>query len=169
MTTVASGAAPPRIDWRWRSFDDLTPRELQHIYAARQRVFALEQGCLYLDVDGLDERAFHLAAWRETEREPLAYARVIEPGARYAEASIGRVITTPPGRGAGLGRELMRRAIAGTGLAWPGSAIRISAQSYLERFYAGFGFTIVGARYLEDGIDHTEMLLIGGDGTARDA
>jgi ElaA protein len=151
-----SGAGP---EWRWRNFDALSPRELQGIFAARQRVFGLEQGCLYLDVDGDDERAHHLAAWHAGVGEPIAYARVLEPGVRYDEVSIGRVLTAAAARGGGLGRELMRRAIAGARSIWPGCAIRISAQSYLERFYAGFGFVIVKERYLEDGIDHTEMLL----------
>ena len=66
--------------WRWRRFDDLGVRELQHIYAARQRVFAVEQQCVYLDVDGCDESAWHLAAWSPAQREPLAYARVLDPG-----------------------------------------------------------------------------------------
>jgi ElaA protein len=144
--------------WRWCRFDDLGVRELQHIYAARQRVFALEQQCIYLDVDGCDEAAWHLAAWSKAQREPLAYARVLDPGVKYAEASIGRVITVGAGRGRGLGRELMRRALAAADEVWPGGAIRISAQTRLERFYAGFGFVAVGPPYLEDGIDHTEML-----------
>jgi ElaA protein len=90
--------------------------------------------------------------------EPLAYARLLDPGAKYADASIGRVITTQAARGSGLGRELMGRAIAQAGLAWPDAAIRISAQTRLEAFYASFGFVAVGPTYLEDGIDHTEML-----------
>jgi ElaA protein len=147
------------IDWRWRRFEALDLRELQNIYAARQRVFAIEQQCLYLDVDGADEQAFHLAAWSAAQREPLAYARVLDPGVKYDEVSIGRVITTGAGRGCGLGRELMARAIAEAVAAWPGQAIRISAQSRLERFYRSFGFESVGPPYLEDGIDHTEMLL----------
>jgi ElaA protein len=147
------------LDWRWRRFDALDVRELQFIYAARQRVFAIEQACLYLDVDGCDERAFHLAAWSPAQREPLAYARVIDPGVKYEEASIGRVITNGAGRGCGMGRELMSRAIAHTIAVWPGTAIRISAQTRLERFYEGFGFFGVRPPYLEDGIDHTEMLL----------
>jgi ElaA protein len=152
-------ALAPGLDWRWRRFDALELRELQYIYAARQRVFAIEQRCIYLDVDGCDERAFHLAAWSPVQKEPLAYARVIDPGVKYEEASIGRVITTGAGRGRGVGRELMARAIAHASATWPGGAIRISAQTRLERFYEGFGFTSVGPPYLEDGIDHTEMLL----------
>ena len=151
--------AAAALDWRWRRFDSLGVHELQYIYAARQRVFALEQRSIYLDADGCDELAFHLAAWSTRQREPLAYARVLDPGVKYDEASIGRVITTGVGRGCGLGRELVTRAIAQASIAWPGMAIRISAQTRLERFYESFGFSTVGTPYLEDGIDHTEMLL----------
>ena len=150
--------AMPGLAWRWCRFDDLGVRDLQHIYAARQRVFAVEQQCIYLDVDGLDEAAWHLAAWSPAQREPLAYARVLDPGAKYPEASIGRVLTVGAGRGVGLGRELVARALAAAADVWPGGAIRISAQTRLERFYEEFGFVAVGAPYLEDGIDHTEML-----------
>jgi ElaA protein len=157
MTEVATPRAD--LEWRWCRFDALGVRELQNIYAARQRVFALEQQCVYLDADGCDEEAFHLAAWSSRQREPLAYARVLDPGVKYEEASIGRVITWGAGRGRGLGREVVSRAIAAAAGVWPGAAIRISAQTRLERFYAEFGFVAMGAPYLEDGIDHTEMLL----------
>ena len=133
-------------------------RELQLIYRARQQVFVLEQQCAYLDADGYDEPAWHLAAWSDTERVPLAYARLIPPGLKYAEPSIGRVITTAAARGTGLGRELVRRAIDHSSSVFPQHGIRISAQSRLEAFYAEFGFVIVGERYMEDGIPHTEML-----------
>jgi ElaA protein len=146
------------LRWRWCRFDELSVHELQNIYMARQLVFILEQGP-YLDADGIDERAFHLAAWSAQQREPLAYARVVEPGVKYAEPSIGRVITTAAARGTGLGRELVRRAVEHTQAAYPGQGIRISAQSHLERFYAGFGFRRVGEDYLEDNIPHAEMLL----------
>lgn len=146
------------LEWRWKRFDELDVRELQNIYRARQIVFAVEQQCAFLDADGCDEHAFHLAAWSTVSREPLAYARVLDPGVKYAEVSIGRVVTTGAGRGIGLGRELMRRALASTADRWPRAGVRISAQSRLEAFYAGFGFVVVGERYMEDGIPHTEML-----------
>jgi len=157
---ASSHPAPsPAPAWRCCRFDELTLRELQNIYMARQQVFCLEQNCAYLDADGYDEPAWHLAAWSDAERVPLAYARLIPPGLKYAEPSIGRVITTSSARGTGLGRELVRRAIALSGEVFAGHGIRISAQSRLEAFYAEFGFVIVGERYMEDGIPHTEMLL----------
>ncbi len=146
------------LDWRWKRFDALSPRELQYVLRARQEVFGLEQNCIYLDIDGCDEDAFHLAAWSEERAVPLAYARWLDPGVKYAEPSIGRVITTGAARGTGLGRELMRRVLEAGPLAHRGHGVRISAQSRLERFYAGFGFAVVGERYIEDGIPHTEML-----------
>jgi ElaA protein len=146
------------LRWQWCHFRDLGVADLQNIYMARQAVFSVEQQCIYLDADGVDERSWHLAAWSPAHRMPLAYARVVEPGVKYAEASIGRVITTAPARGTGLGRALVARAMEHTQAVFPGPGIRISAQSRLERFYAGFGFAIVGERYLEDGIPHTEML-----------
>jgi len=150
------------LRWRCCRFAELSVFELQNIYMARQQVFAIEQNCAYLDADGLDEVSLHLAAWSSHHRVPLAYARLVEPGAKYAEPSIGRVITTPGARGIGLGRELMRRAIAQCGLVFPGQAIRISAQTQLEAFYAEMGFIAVGIPYLEDGIAHTEMLRASG-------
>jgi ElaA protein len=146
--------------WRCVPFDSLTPRELERIYAARQTVFALEQGCAYLDADGCDEFAHHLAAWTPTTAEPVAYARLLAPGAKYADASIGRVLTRLEVRGRGLGRELMDRALALVEAIWPATAVRISAQTRLEGFYVSLGFIAVGGPYLEDGIDHTEMLRV---------
>jgi len=152
---------PPAGELRWRfcAFAELSVQELQAINSARQQVFAIEQQCVYLDADGNDEQSHHLAAWAVGRREPLAYARVVAPGVKYAEPSIGRVITAVAVRGSGLGRELVRRAIDCSREVYPREGIRISAQSRLEAFYAGFGFAIVGERYMEDGIPHTEMLL----------
>jgi ElaA protein len=155
---VATSVDDAPLVWRFVPFDALLVRELQYIYMARQAVFSVEQHCAFMDADGLDERAHHLAAWSPLQRQPLAYARLLEPGAKYAEASIGRVVTTSAGRGRGLGRETMVRALGHAAEVWPGGAVRISAQSRLEAFYESLGFAIVGARYVEDGIDHTEML-----------
>ena len=158
MTTSYDPAA---LRWRWCHFDALGVHELQNIYTARQQVFSLEQQCIYLDADGCDEHSFHLAAWAPGHRVPLAYARVVQPGVKYAEPSIGRVITTEAARGSGLGRELVRRAVEHSQAEFPGQGIRISAQTRLEAFYAGFGFAPMGVPYMEDGIPHTEMLLPG--------
>ncbi|MEP7101287.1 MAG: GNAT family N-acetyltransferase [Burkholderiales bacterium] len=153
---MSTDISPPT--WRCCRFDELGVFELQAIYMARQLVFSIEQACIYLDADGFDAHSLHLAAWSDDRTVPLAYARLVHPGRKYREPSIGRVITTSAARGTGLGRELVRRAVEACALAFPGQAIRISAQTRLERFYESFGFAAVGVSYMEDGIPHTEML-----------
>ena len=80
----------------------------------------------------------HLVGW--SGDEVAAYARILPPGTRFNEPSIGRVLTTRDYRRTGLGRDLMARALAHTDTAYPEHELRISAQTYLDRFYRGFGF-----------------------------
>jgi len=158
VTDAPGVRADAALTWRCVPFDSLSPRELQAIHTARQRVFVVEQHCAFLDADPHDESAHHLAAWLTGDAEPVAYARLLPPGARYPQASIGRVLTSPAMRGRGLGRELMARALVLVNAMWPTAAVRISAQTRLEPFYASLGFVVIGSRYVEDGIEHTEML-----------
>ena len=145
------------LAWRWCRFDELSVFELDAIYRARQLVFSVEQACAYLDADGFDENSFHLAAWAPGVKVPVAYARVVQPGLKYVEPSIGRLLTPAETRGTGLGREVLQRALAACAQVFPGQGVRISAQTRLVRFYSEAGFIAVGAPYDEDGISHTEM------------
>jgi ElaA protein len=146
--------------WEWRRFAELTPLELYTLLAARAAVFVVEQSCAFQDVDGLDLFAWHLLGWDESDHEPAlaAYLRLIEPARKYAEPSIGRVLTTAAFRGTGLAREAMREALARAAMLYPGQAVRIGAQQRLEHFYVELGFRTVSAPYDEDGIAHVEML-----------
>jgi ElaA protein len=142
------------IVWHERSFDALSVRELYAIMALRAQVFVVEQRCAYQDADGCDAVSRHL--WAEQPNGTIvAYLRILPAGVKFAEVSLGRVITAQEVRRSGLGRELMRRGIAAVGEHVP---IRIGAQAYLERFYAEFGFECVSDLYDEDGIPHIEML-----------
>lgn len=150
------------FEWQWSAFGALTPAALYAVLAARSAVFVVEQACAYQDLDGYDAHADHLVAWRDGE--VAAYCRVFAPGVKYAEASIGRVLTSAAFRRTGVGRQLVARALAQLDARHPGRGARISAQAYLERFYASFGFETVSAPYLEDGIPHVEMLRAGRPG-----
>jgi ElaA protein len=144
------------MNWIWQRFEDLGVDNLHDALQLRARVFVLEQGP-YLDVDGHDRSAWHLLG-RDGHGTLAAYLRVVDPGVKYDEPSIGRVVTAPAVRGTGLGRALMREGLAGCATRWPGHAIRISAQARLQRFYVALGFAAAGDEYLEDGIHHLEML-----------
>ena len=122
-------------------------------------MFVVEQKCAYLDADGTDRKSLHLLGWNGDDRgrRLVAYARLLPPRTKYAEASIGRVCTHPDVRGTGAGKTLMNEAIRLVEESGWGREIRIAAQMYLERFYEGFGFTRVTDPYLEDDIWHVDM------------
>ena len=145
------------VNWTLAPYEALTLDDLYDLIQARIEVFVVEQDCPYQDVDGRDRDALHLFA-KSPAGAVLAYARITAPGVRFDEPSIGRVITTQPGRGKGLGRALMVRAIEAIESHYPASPIRISAQQYLEGFYSSLGFETVSEPYLEDNIPHVEML-----------
>jgi ElaA protein len=144
------------VDWTWQRFAELGVDNLYDALALRCRVFIMEQGA-YQDPDGADRQAWHLLG-RDGSGALQAYLRIVDPGVKYAEPSIGRVITAPEVRGQGLGRTLMDEGIARCERAWPGQGIRISAQAHLRGFYVSLGFEPVGDEYLEDDIPHVEML-----------
>ena len=148
------------VTWQCTPFAELTVGELYAVMEVRQRVFAVEQHCAYLDADGSDHLAIHLLGWRSTADGLVlsAYARIFPPGAKYKEASIGRVLTHPTVRGMGLGRSIMSEAIQRIEDAEWGPAIRIAAQMYLEGFYEDLGFRRMSEPFLEDDIWHVEML-----------
>ena len=157
------------LTWRFERFDNLAPRDLHDIFRARIEVFVIEQACLFQDIDGTDPSGWHLMGRHSPSPSPLgegrgegqlvAYCRILPPGVKYPEPTIGRVLTTAAVRGTGAGRELMREALARTQALWPDRPVRIGAQQRLERFYQEMGFEPCSEPYDEDGILHIEMLL----------
>ena len=131
--------------------------DLYDAMALRSRVFVVEQECVFLDADGADRDSHHLLG-RDEAGVLQAYLRIVDPGIKYAEPSIGRVVSAPASRGTGLGRLLMTEGLRQCGIAWPGLPIRIGAQARLQAFYAGFGFVREGEDYIEDDIPHCEMV-----------
>ena len=91
----------------------------------------------------------------------MAYCRLVDPGIKFAEPSIGRVVTPRAFRGQGYGRVLMAEAVQRHERLYSGLANRIGAQQRLAHFYQEFGFKTVSDTYMEDGIPHVEMLRAG--------
>src|SRR5512132_1176237 len=127
---VATHDAPPlELRWQWSRLTGLSSTELYAALAARQQVFAVEQHCAFQDADGHDTFAWHLLGWTTGHGTTslATYLRVIDAGRKYAEPSIGRVLTVPPYRGIGLGRAVMIEGLARSRAVWPGRPIRIAA------------------------------------------
>ncbi|MFD2365160.1 GNAT family N-acetyltransferase [Pseudoduganella sp. GCM10020061] len=147
------------VEWQFSPFGELSVHDVYEMLALRQQVFVIEQQCIYNDFDGYDQDAHHLLGWVEVDGKRVlgATLRVLAPGKKYAEASIGRVVSAPVVRGSGIGRELFGRGVAHAQQLYPDHDIRIGAQAYLEQFYASFGFRSI-APFIEDDIPHIEML-----------
>jgi ElaA protein len=142
--------------WTLKSFDELTPSELYACLRLRSEVFVVEQNCIFLDMDDADAPCQHLMGW--VSGRLAAYARLVPPGVKYAEPSIGRVVTSPAFRAKGLGRALMEEALTRLYALYGQQPVRIGAQQYLTAFYSSLGFAQQGAMYLEDNIPHIEMV-----------
>jgi ElaA protein len=147
------------ISWHCLHFNELTLIELYEILKARQSVFSIEQKCVYLDADGHDQTAWHLLgmAYPDNKRTLACYARILPPGEKYLEASIGRVLTTSGYRGKSIGKQLIIYAIDNINSLFEGAPIKIGAQKYLKRFYENLGFTDLNQPYFEDNIPHLIM------------
>lgn len=116
----------------------------------------VEQNCPYLDPDGKDYSSWHLMGWDGDKL--VAYSRLLPAGLAFQEISIGRVVSSPAYRGTGAGKELMNHAIEKSHQLFGPQSIRIGAQLYLKKFYESLGFIQVSEMYLEDGIEHIEMV-----------
>lgn len=139
-----------------KPFASLLPEELYAIIRLRNEVFVVEQNCVFQDADNKDQDSLHLMYWNGSEL--MAYCRLLPAGLAYKEMSIGRVVSSPLYRKTGSGRQLIKEAIDRIYKAFGSGPIRIGAQCYLIQFYASFGFESEGEVYLEDGIEHIEMI-----------
>ena len=138
-----------------KSFEQLDKAELYEIMQLRIEVFVIEQDCPYPDLDGTDHECLHM--WIVQDDQIASYLRINPAGSRYAEPSLGRIVTKLAHRSKGLGAVIINKAIEVVCQEKP-TAIRISAQSHLENYYEKFGFLKASDEYLEDNIPHIEML-----------
>ncbi len=141
----------------YKPFNELTPHELYEILKLRSEVFVVEQNCVFLDADDKDQVSMHVMCW---QNELLAgYTRLVPAGVSYDEPSIGRVVTSPKVRHAGIGKLLMNYSISTSYDVFGKYTITIGAQFYLRNFYTSLGFQQCSDIYLEDGIQHIKMFL----------
>jgi ElaA protein len=134
------------------AFGDLDTVTLYGLLRLRVDVFVVEQRCPYPELDGRDLEPATRHVWIEDAGRPCAYLRVLrEPDGMVR---VGRVCVADKLRGTGAARTLMGVALDIVG----DDPSTLDAQAYLVGFYAGFGYTVTGPEYVEDGIPHVPML-----------
>lgn len=141
---------------RIKRFEALTTNELYAILRLRSEVFVVEQDCVYQDLDDKDKKARHVIGWYDNTI--VAYTRIFDVKLYFNEASIGRVVVDQTYRSKGFGIDIMNASINAIKKYYNQTQIKISAQTYLIKFYNNLGFKEQGKPYLEDGIPHTEMI-----------
>ncbi|MBC3845781.1 GNAT family N-acetyltransferase [Winogradskyella echinorum] len=139
-----------------KTFNELTTQELYNLLQLRSEVFVVEQDCVYQDMDGKDQKALHVLGYKDEEL--VAYTRVFKPGYYFENASIGRVVVKENERKFKYGYDIMKASIEVIKQHYNETTIKISAQTYLKRFYNNLEFFEVGEEYLEDGIPHIVMI-----------
>lgn len=139
-----------------KSTAEMTSTELWEVFQERVKVFVVEQNCPYQEVDEKDQNARHVMIKRNGRL--VAYARIV-PHDDPNYISFGRVLVVKEFRGQHLAQRLVQvtldeiKRVAGI------RQVKIAAQSYLQNFYAQFGFKPVSDVYLEDNIPHLDMVL----------
>lgn len=144
------------MNWACKKFDELSPYELYAILQLRNEVFVVEQNCIFQDADNKDQDSLHVMGWKDDLF--VAYTRIVPAGIIYKEISIGRVVTSIKIRRSGIGKELMERSMDYIYKIFGNVPIKIGAQLYLKHFYEELSFTQSSDIYLEDGIEHIEMI-----------
>lgn len=144
------------LEIKSKSFNELSTTELYDLLQLRSEVFVVEQDCVYQDIDGKDQKALHILGY--SGKNLVAYTRIFKPGDYFDEASIGRVVVKETERQHKYGYAIMKASIEAIKTYYNKSEIRISAQTYLKRFYNNLDFKAVGEEYLEDGIPHINMI-----------
>ena len=144
------------LQFKTKKFSELTTEELYLILQLRSEVFVVEQNCVYQDIDNKDQNALHVIGFKNNKI--VAYTRIFKPGDYFSIASIGRVVVSKQERQFRYGYQIMEASIAAITTILKESKIKVSAQSYLKKFYNSLGFNQVGEEYLEDGIPHIAMI-----------
>lgn len=144
------------MDIQVKSFEQLSLHQLYEVLRLRSEVFVVEQDCVYQDIDGKDEKALHVLGFDNGNL--VAYTRIFPPGIYFSEAAIGRVVVKNSSRKNKFGHEIMEASIKAVQDNFDTTNIKLSAQTYLTKFYESHGFHQIGEGYLEDGIPHIAMI-----------
>jgi len=136
---------------RVAGFAELDATTLYALLRLRCDVFVVEQQCPYPELDGRDTEPGTRHLWFTADSEIAAYLRILDDGTAQR---IGRVVTAPKARGAGLAGRRVEQALTVIG----DRVSVLDAQAHLVGFYRRYGFDRNGPEYVEDGIPHVPMI-----------
>ena len=139
-----------------KPYNDLSKDKFFDILKLRIEVFVVEQCCYYQELEDEDKEAFHVSIYNDGII--VAVGRII-PNLSNKEVKIGRIAVKMEYRKKGLAYKMMKDIMNFISREYKNFSVLLSAQTYLIEFYQSFGFTEIGNTYLEDGIEHINMVL----------
>ena len=139
-----------------KPYNDLSKDQFFDILKLRIEIFVVEQCCYYQELDDEDKAAFHVFIYNDGII--VAVGRII-PNLHNKEVKIGRIAVKMEYRKKGLAYKMMKDIMNFLSNDYKNFSVLLSAQTYLIEFYRSFGFKEVGDNYLEDGIEHINMVL----------
>ena len=139
-----------------KPYNDLSKDQFFDILKLRIEIFVVEQCCYYQELDNEDKEAFHVSIYNDGII--VAVGRII-PNLHNKEVKIGRIAVKIEHRKKGLAYKMMKDIMNFISKKYKNFSVLLSAQTYLIEFYQLFGFKEIGNTYLEDGIEHINMVL----------
>ena len=139
-----------------KPYNDLSKDQFFDILKLRIEIFVVEQCCYYQELDNEDKKAFHVSIYNDGII--VAVGRII-PNLHNKEVKIGRIAVKMEHRKKGLAYKIMKDIMNFISKKYKNFSVLLSAQTYLIEFYQSFGFKEIGNTYLEDGIEHINMVL----------
>ncbi|MGL5066813.1 MAG: GNAT family N-acetyltransferase [Sarcina sp.] len=139
-----------------KEFNKLTGQEVYEIARERVAVFAVEQNVKAEDLDGLNQKCYHVML--KVDNELRAYCRIVPKGIWYDAPVLSRVITKKDQRGKNYGYEVCVKALEFIENVLEERIVKIPSQEYAKGFYERLVFKVVGEPYMKVGLSHIEMV-----------
>lgn len=181
----------PDIHYTGRALLTMPAQQVHALYKLRVDVFVNEQRIPFAEIDDTDIHpgTHHILAYVHPGNGPDYPYGVADPGSPLRligtarvfgpaeEQHIGRVCVAPDMRNIGVARRLVEEALevcrartAGLDPAVEPAIVKLDAQTYIQDFYASFGFEPVGDTFEVEGVEHIEMhLTLSGATTTNEA
>ena len=139
-----------------KPYNELSKDQFFDILKLRIEIFVVEQSCYYQELDDEDKEAFHVSIYNNGII--VAVGRII-PNLNNREVKIGRIAVKMNQRKKGFASSMMEDMLNFISKKYGDFSVLLSAQTYLIKFYQSYGFNEIGDTYLEDGIEHINMVL----------
>lgn len=139
-----------------KPYNELSKDQFFDILKLRIEIFVVEQSCYYQELDDEDKKAFHVSVYNNGII--VAVGRII-PDLNNKEVKIGRIAVKMNQRKKGFASSMMEDMLNFISKKYGDFSVLLSAQTYLIKFYQSYGFNEIGDTFLEDGIEHINMVL----------